>query len=126
MDFAEAEDRICAECSHLVGKRIYVEDAKNWRCHAKQNLISAEKDQVTGAMVYALHYPTCYDARKNAWKAIFLADNTQDRQLTSCGEVGQWFEKYTHPEYIHQRKQPKAAPGSITMIDPEQLLKELE
>jgi hypothetical protein len=119
MTFTEAEDRICADCKYLVGRRTLKEDAATWRCHAKQNLVSAEKDQVTGGMVYKLVYETCYDARKDDLYNRGPGTTVESR---SCGPLGQWFEKYTFEGY----KQTDYPPKAKNTPSAEDLLKELE
>jgi len=113
--FVEAEDRICADCKYLVGRRTLKEDAATWRCHAKQNLVSAEKDQVTGGMVYKLHWFTCYEARA-------IEVSTRLDIPLRCGPLGTWFEKYTFEGY----KQTPYPPKGKSNVSADDLLKELE
>src|SRR5947207_1558681 len=101
----ESEPRLCSECRYLVGRRSYPESAAEWKCHAKENVISTSVDLVTGSTVYHLRYKTCYDARPSTGADI------------GCGSAGKWWEKYQQPDYRHK------IPGQRTAED---LLKELD
>lgn len=113
IEFVEAENRICAECIYLVGRRTNRDDAPNWRCHAKENLISATKDLVTGSMVYKLRFATCYDTRSDSSPV----------GAEICGPDGKWFKKYTFEDYRQTEYPPKLAKKSASADD---LLKALE
>lgn len=69
----------CAECAHLVGRRHIHEQAAEWRCAAKQNVLAVSKDLVTGQSVYHYSKPSCRDAREDP---------------AACGSAGQWYLKY--------------------------------
>ena len=101
----EAEERICAKCTHLVGRRSLFESAIEWKCHHQFNLLRADKDLVTGQPVYQLKYTSCYTAREEG---------------AACGPLGLWFEPYVRPtvyDYINKSKPIRNA---------DDLLKELE
>lgn len=74
---------ICAECAHLLGRRINLESAPQWRCAAPQNLKDLSRDLVTGNAVYKFHHESCYDARQES---------------TACGQAGAWFKLYEYPK----------------------------
>ena len=109
---AEHEDRICAACAHLVGRRTFYETGAEWKCHAKQNVLGSSKDLVTGKIIYELRFSTCYLAREDHF---VMLTPSEAKQLISCGTVAQWFDLYTRPDY-----------SGFAPADPEKLLKELE
>ena len=78
-----SEIPVCRDCSHLVGKRLYIEDARNWKCGHPSNVASTSKDAVTGADVYTFLSPNCYDTRKGDG---------------ACGIAGSLFEPYERPQ----------------------------
>jgi hypothetical protein len=116
--FVEAEDRICAECKFLVGTRAYSE-AKEWRCHAKQNIVSMDKDVVSGGTIYKLVFATCYDARAGQ----LVSSGPGEITNIGCGPTGAWFERYTYEGY-KQTDYPPRKKGAVVNVD--DLLKELE
>lgn len=116
-----ADERICAECSHLLGRRTNSDQAESWKCLAKENVVSTSRDLVTGRLIYHLRFETCYDARS--------ADILED----GCGSAGKWFEKY-HAQihgyasevmsYSLPPKRPKLVAGAEMTADA--LLAELD
>lgn len=78
----EQDDKICAECKHLLGRRAYDDTATGWKCYSPKNVASVGRDMVTGKAVYNLRSETCYDTRKNP---------------DLCGPQGAWFEAYVRP-----------------------------
>jgi len=74
---------ICAECAHLLGRRINLEAAKAWQCAAPQNIADLGRDPVTGGAIYRFHHQTCYDTRE---------------AVEACGPSGLWFKLYEYPQ----------------------------
>jgi len=74
---------ICAECAHLLGRRINRESAPQWKCAAPQNLKDLSRDPVTGDAVYKFYHESCYDAREAS---------------EACGPSGLWFKLYEYPQ----------------------------
>lgn len=98
----DEDDRYCASCTYLVGRRTYQDTAEDWRCHHPENVVTSSRDLVTGSTVYHLRFASCYDARSDD---------------TGCGSAGKWYQLYK--PYV-----PKVVAGQRYTAD--QLLDELD
>lgn len=101
-------DRYCAQCTYLVGRRTYSDLAESWTCHAPENVTTTSRDLVTGNTVYHLRFTTCYDARGAA-----------SEDTGGCGAAGKWFKEYVTPEF-----RPRVVAGKEKTA--QELLKEIE
>ena len=90
--------KFCRDCAYLLGRRTYIEEARNWKCAAKQNTKKRSMDLVTGGTVIEMIFHSCEAARI-----------LQPAIDTSCGPEGIWYEEYKQPDY-------SAGAGAVTPV----------